>query len=450
MVEPRLAHALRRWYAGDLAVRRNPIYYPAISRALGEVQEMDLEQRESWTRSALVAVLARASRTRYGQEVGGGLEIARWPLLSKDQVRDRPGLFHAAGPRLSVGAATGGTTGLPLELTRSLRSVVAEQVFLDALQAQLDVDPATARTAVLRGDDVKSVDDCDPPFWRFSRRGRRVTLSSNHLTRSSVRHYVDVLGAFRPHLLWAYPSALESLCHLVESAGLELTVDRVLCSSEVLRPRVRRLAERVLGCRVLDHYGQAERVALAYSHADGFRFFAGYSFVELVPHSVDTWGQLWEIVGTGLWNDTMPLVRYRTGDLVRLPPRWGAAERREVSLGVRRFPGIEGRDSDVLFAPSPPRVLTGVDHIQRGVPHVLRLQVVQAELDRVELLVAPAAGYSPADAARLEANARRKIPSSVRVEIVTTQAFHRTAQGKTPFVVRSPEVDRALVEARRS
>ena len=55
--------------------------------------------------------------------------------------------------------------------------------------------------------------------------------------------------------------------------------------------------------------------------------FPGYSFIEFLPHSPDPDDQLWEIVGTGLWNTAMPLVRYRTGDLVRLPADWGEAER---------------------------------------------------------------------------------------------------------------------------
>ena len=67
-----------------------------------------------------------------------------------------------------------------------------------------------------------------------------------------------------PDLLWVYPSALETLCHLAESAGLQVTIPRILSSSEVLSPDARNLAKRVLKCSILDYYGQAERVALAY------------------------------------------------------------------------------------------------------------------------------------------------------------------------------------------
>ena len=116
-------------------------------------------------------------------------------------------------------------------------------------------------------------------------------------------------------------------------------------------------------CGVLDYYGLAERVALGYSDPSGYMFFPGYSFIEFVPYAPDLDEQLWEIVGTGLWNTSMPLVRYRTGDLVRLPADWKERERDEAALGFRSMKRIEGRDNDVLYAPDPARILTGIDHI---------------------------------------------------------------------------------------
>ena len=64
-----------------------------------------------------------------------------------------------------------------------------------------------------------------------------------------------------------------------------------------------------------------------------------------------TGSTLYEIVGTSFWNRTMPLVRYRTGDLVRLPATWGRREREEVTLGLRSFTGVLGREQEILVCP---------------------------------------------------------------------------------------------------
>ena len=116
----------------------------------------------------------------------------------------------------------------------------------------------------------------------------------------------------------------------------------------------------------------------------------------------------------------------------------------EAALGFRSFKRIEGRDNDVLYAPDPARILTGIDHIQRDVQNIRRLQVVQEVRDRVVISVLPTANYGESDAAKIETNARLKIPRSVSLEIRVADSLRRTSLGKIPFIIRSPEVDAAI------
>jgi phenylacetate-CoA ligase len=446
MRSPRVNRNLKESRLGDLAVRRNPLYYTALVRELQYVGSLDVDQRRAWTLARLDKVLQGASKTPYGQAVGATRKLDSWPLLAKERVRENPQSFHSSGNKLGIKAVTGGTTGLPLQLTRSLRSVVAEQVCMDALYKKLGCNPTTARIAVLRGQSVKSPDDTQPPYWRQAMGGRWLILSSSHMTAASISHFIGALQAFMPDLLWVYPSALETLCHLTESSELRVTIPRVLSSSEVLSPDARGLAERVLKCTVLDYYGLAERVALAYSGPGGYSFFPGYSFIEFLPYSSDKDEQLWEIVGTGLWNTSMPLVRYRTGDLVRLPADWGERERDEVALGFRSLEGIEGRgNEEALYAPDPARLIHGFfGAILHDVQNIVRLQVVQEERDRVVICVVPTANYSASDTARIEMRARTKIPRTVSLEIRVGDSLRKTPLGKIPLVIRSPDVDAAI------
>jgi phenylacetate-CoA ligase len=143
----------------------------------------------------------------------------------------------------------------------------------------------------------------------------------------------------------------------------------------------------------------------------------------------------------------MPLIRYRTGDLVRLPRHYGEREREQIAYGMCAFEGVIGRDQEVLYAPDCMRVLTGIDHIQREVEHIVRIQVVQDALDRVLIRVVPARGFGEADAKRLERNARNKIPRSIELRIEVTETLERTEQGKTPFVIHRPQVREAIRQA---
>jgi phenylacetate-CoA ligase len=191
-----------------------------------------------------------------------------------------------------------------------------------------------------------------------------------------------------------------------------------------------------LGGRVVDHYGQAERVAFAYALApEEFWFQPGYACVELVPVSEDGEHILYEIVGTSLWNLAMPLVRYRSGDLIRLPRTLGAAGLEAVRYGLRPFPGVLGRAGDFLVSPDGARLM-GIDHLPRGVRNILRMQVVQEAPDHVRILVVPTPAYGGADERDILRNAAGKLPPGMRVGVEVVEELERTPGAKTPFVIR--------------
>jgi phenylacetate-CoA ligase len=430
----RLAVPAKRLAVGESLVRRNPLYYPQARRRFSGLTRATLEERRSWTSRRLARALSDASRTAYGRGVNAGTDFERWPLLAPATVREGPANF-ARTRGWNIPSSTGGTTGIPLPLWRSPRSVAVEQAALDHVLRAHGVHPSRARVAVLRGDDIKPPDERTPPFWTESLGGRRLIFSSNHLERATVGAFAEALRAFRPDYWWVYPSTLESLIRLADAAELDLRVALIFSSSEVLSGWARAEAERRFGATMLDYYGQAERVAFAWSdRADQWFFLPGYAEVELIPLGTED-ATRYEIVGTSLWNESMPLVRYRTGDVVQFERAPDQAELQEITLGLKPFPGILGRDGDILIGPDGAR-LTGIDHFHRGVERIVRIQVVQERADRVVIRVIPAPGFGDRERTELLANARRKLPGSMRIDLELVDELERTALGKTPFVIR--------------
>jgi phenylacetate-CoA ligase len=444
-----IASFMKRHVLGPSLIRRNPLFYERSRDLIDEVVAMDLAQRREWTDAQVRRTLQHARRSRYGRSTGGGDTLESWPLLEKERLRNNLSMFTTGNTLLSAPAATGGTTGIPLRLARSLKGVVFEQVCQDRLIEKLGADARSDRIAILRGDNIKDPNDLKPPHWVLTNGGQCMVFSSNVLMQDTVEDYVRALREFAPALLCAYPTSLECLCRLMQQRGLRVHVPGVLTSSEVLKREAWSLARETLGCDVADYYGQAERVGFAYAFAPReYRFLPAYSHVELQPFRSDQiadagQGGLYEIIGTTFWNDLMPLVRYRTGDLVRLPENWGEREIEEVVLGLRSFSGVLGREQEILVCPKGVR-LTGIDHIPRDVNHILRIQVIQESLDDVRILVLPAPGYTDRDAAQLLQNARAKVPESMRLRIETAQWLERTPRGKTPLVIHRKSVQEQL------
>lgn len=442
-----LTTKLKALRLGDVAIRRNPLFYARARRELRALERADLAARREWTRARLARALAHARRTRYAMRIRAGSDLASWPLLDKTSVVRDPGAYLCGARLMAAKASTGGTSGEPLPLVRSLGSVAFEQACIDRMLEGLGARPRQARIAILRGDSIKDPADFAPPYWAYAAGGSRLMLSSFHLNAGTVHAYADVLERYAPDVLWAHPNTIDALCVQLERAGRSLALPCALTSSEVLRPQVWRFISGILGCRLVDYYGQAERVAFAYACAPGeYRFLPGYSHVELLPADDEGGEVLYEIVGTSLWNSAMPLVRYRTGDLVRLPAAWGAAELEEVALGVRAFGGILGRDGDFLLSPEGTRLISP-NHFLREVPHLSRVQVIQETACEVRIRVLATERFSAADQAELLRNVRKKVPPSMRVSIERVEALERTARGKTPFVIHRPAVKALIARA---
>ncbi len=435
----RLSDWLKTQLLGERLVRRNPLYYPAAVRTFFALQKASLEERRAFTERRLKAVLRAAARTPYGRPFRNR-PLEEWPLLDKDRVRGHEHEFLTRPAWLTSQGSTGGTMGIPLKLYRSLQSICYEQATYDYPLLKRGLNPLRLRIAVLRGDNVKDPSDFTPPFWRFTNGGQKLILSSVHLAEKTVSHYYAILKEFRPDCLFCYPATLEPLCLLLSQRGYDLHIPLVIATSEAMSSQARRLAAEVLKADVLHSYGAGERVAFAWSERpDEYYMFAGYGWVEFVPVERETDSILYEIVGTGLWNLAMPLVRYRMGDFVRLPASMTEAEIEEIRWGIRPFEGVLGRaDDEYLLSPDGVHIV-GMDHLAREVDNIIRMQVIQETLERVRILVIPDKGFSQTNLEQIMQNARRKIPSTMQVRIEVVDELIRIPNGKTPFVIREFE-----------
>lgn len=445
-----IAGFMKKHVLGQRLIRRNPFYYERARELLDTHADLDLAARRAWSDEQVRRTLAVARSTDYGRRVKAGDTLSSWPLLEKENLRHGLKSFTTGTELLAAPATTGGTSGVPLKVVRSLESIVFEQAAIDHVTASVGVDTRTARTTVLRGDNPRDIVISPNPESEIIGGGRILTMSANAVTHISVEHIANTLENFGPELLCAYPSALETLCRYLRDSGRKLRIPAVVTSSEVIRPDSWQLIEEHLNCKLADYYGQAERIAFAWATGPREYYFQyRYSRVEFIPYegdgilTRDPNHRVFEVVGTSFWNSLLPIVRYRTGDLIRVPREWGDAELEELALGLRPFEGVLGRQQELLLCPNAVR-LTGLGQSPRDVKNVIRLQVVQEDFDVARIFVLPTPDYTPADADVLLANARTRIPPEVQLSVEVAPRLERTPRGKTPLIVHRPPVHDAL------
>jgi phenylacetate-CoA ligase len=414
-------------------IRRTPPLYRRARLLIDQLAVADTDQIREFRETNLRRVVRQAEKLAAYPK---GIPFHQFPYLAKDEIRARPEAYVAKSIYPSSKKSTSGTTGAALVVHRSLWCVVFEQAIFDFMAAQAGADFHHDRMAVLRGMDIKAIDDQEPPFWRHERGGKALVLSSNHLSKATIKHFLRELRQFSPKILWAYPSVAAQLCELVEWSGERLRIPLIMTGSEMLPNEVRRRLIKVFNAKSLDYYGQGERVAFAYSLEEGsYRFFPSYGFTEFLPISdVGDEGFTYEIVGTQYHNARQVFVRYRTGDFVRFAQAPGNL--REIGDGLATFEGISGRHNDVLLGPRG-EVLVGIDHIPRGLEAFGRFQFIQPAPDLVEILVVDPTGGSSERERSILNRARIKIPSSVAVKVHFVEELRRNKAGKTPLVFRA-------------
>src|SRR5712691_5630403 len=357
--------------------------------------------------------------------------IAKLPLVTKADVREGGKSLISEkkqGPLFS--GSTSGTTGSPLSLYQDLSAINRENAFIWRQLTWAGLRRGDRR-AWMRGDMVVPATQEKPPYWRENRTENMLMLSSYHLSESAAPAYLDSLARFDPVVIQAYPSSIGFLATWMLDAGVHYcgrSLSGIVTSSETLSDAPRREIESAFGCRVFDWYGHFERVAAIGTCEHGrHHLLSDYSYVEMLPAD----DGLFELVGTGFHNLSMPLIRYRCGDLVRPAPA------KERCACARSFPLIEqviGRVDDSIKL-TDGRSIGRLDHLFKGVEGILEAQIRQDRVDAITFFIVPSSTFNDRTRETLQSNARYRLGGGIALEIRLVDSIPRTRNGKFKGVV---------------
>lgn len=362
-----------------------------------------------------------------------------FPILDKTSLLSRREEFYprkgVALPWWSIGK-TSGTSGTPLDIFRDFNSAIWEHAFHLQHWKWASLRRGD-RQVVLRGDLVVPPDKKSPPFWHHDNFGRQLIVSTRHLGGAHIRVIADAIKAFGATQLRAYPSAAHELARLVEEHQLNLNFRSIITGSEILYPTHREFIERILGGRVYDFYGMAERVAFGSECEYGrMHIHPEYSFVEIVDSNGNPTDGEGFIVGTTFLNLTMPLVRYRLNDSAR----WNHSP---CPCG-RTYPTVDyiiGKVEDTLFdldgKPVSPSIIT---FAFKGVGHIAKSQVAQLTPTEWVVRIVPGPSYSDADGRQLLANFKHLVSDRLNVSLCLKQSLDAMPSGKYKWVSQESKV----------
>jgi len=313
------------------------------------------------------------------RELRSARDLAELPLLEKSAVRADPTRFVSVDPagQRSLSFVTSGSTGEPLEVRHDHDSLLANIAFGERERSVIQAVCGTryrelwvnySRSTVLK-------------MWAYYRDHTLFPAPAGRLTvdvATPLPELLALMDDFRPHVLVAYGSFLETLFRVVAARGLEIhRPEMAIYGADGMTPDGRRRIERDFGVPVFSRYNAIEAFKIGFQCPErrGFHLHPDLCDVRIVDgegREVPD-GAAGEIVISNLVNRATVLLNYRLGDA-------GTRAVDPCACG-RTFPllaELEGRVEDVLDLADGRLVHPrSVWDVFKTRPKVLRYQLVQ-------------------------------------------------------------------------
>jgi phenylacetate-CoA ligase len=302
---------------GAAAMFRAAVRSPLLSRHLAELDQLAARTPDEiveWQGRKVGRMIDRAHRRvpAYRGPAYASQELDGMPLLTKSDVRNRPNDFlDRRVPSRRV--TTGGTSGRPLLVNVALGSFFSEWAHVAYAWRTAGITPVD-RKLTFRGSSLGDGFSGAPFFFQATY--NHFAVSPFHLNESTFRAVIAAIEDFEPVAIWGYPSAITPFARWVLQTGPHRSlrsIKAVLLASEGAFDWQVQLFHDAFGAKVVRWYGQTEKVVFGSGCADagGYHVLPSYGLAEVIGG---------RIVGTGLTNPAMPLLRYDTEDEGTLAP----------------------------------------------------------------------------------------------------------------------------------
>jgi phenylacetate-CoA ligase len=358
-------------------------------------------------------------------------DLVQLPILEKETVRAQVENFvPRTGRERLIPQTTGGTTGKPLRYYVTPSAMQYNYAMYEVRFRNWAGVKFGDRMASINGKPIVPIENQKPPFWRYNLAFNQLYLSPYHLSTRNLPHYIDQLQKYRADVIVGYVSTVHTLARYIldnHLAGM-ICPKAILVSSETLFDWLRADIEEAFRCKVHNGYSLGELVSFISECEHGsLHISPEYGVVE----AVEIEGK-YEIIGTGLFNYGMPLLRYRTGDLVDL------ATDQTCPCG-RRLPlvkAILGRIDDQVVTPEG--VMVGPAPLSlafQSVSGLKEAQIIQDKPSNIIVYLAVSDTFGSSNEQFLLGELRKRLGQSIKIEFAYVPKVARTVAGKQRLII---------------
>ena len=362
-------------------------------------------------------------------------DLASLPIIDKRLIRAHGRSWLAEGANHVSEYHTSGSSGEPLSFWLGKDRISMDIAAKWRATRWWDVDIGD-HELVLWASSVETGAQDRLRQWR-DRLMRSRLVPAQDMNPARVDRIIDEIRAFRPRMLFGYPSALARVAWRAREQGRaldDLGIRVAFTTSEVLRPEWRSVISEVMGCAVANEYGARDAGLIARECPQGRLHVTAEALIVEVLDEHDQpvpEGQVGEIVITNLMGPEFPFIRYRTGDRGALDP-----EPCPCGRGLPVLRELQGRANDGLVAQDGAWVHgSGFNYLMRDIRGLKAYKIIQQTRARVDVLISIDGTLPAGFTERLGEAFAARLGKGVEVMVQTVDAIPPEPNGKYRHVV---------------
>lgn len=305
-------------------------------------------------------------------------DLKDFPTMDKETIRNHIEEIVTRNEKL-IPMKTGGSTGKSLVYYTHPIDMSRKIAYLDYFKEQHGVYKGMKRVSV-GGRILVPNKQKKKVFWRYNKPLNQLMLSAYHADGENLKYYIKKLNKFKPQTLDGYTTVLHRIAQYINKHNIRLSFKPIAIfpTAEALTDEMKSDIEKAFNCPVRNQYASSEGAPFITENTKGELEINPATGVFELEHVE---GNIYELVVTGFYTTTTPLIRYKIGDSVELFEPLDA-NYKQSDIKIKR---IIGRNNDFLMS-NERGIVTNVNLstvVREAGKDIIQSQFVQNQLDEI-------------------------------------------------------------------
>lgn len=305
-------------------------------------------------------------------------DLKDFPTMDKETIRNHIEEIVTRNEKL-IPMKTGGSTGKSLVYYTHPIDMSRKIAYLDYFKEQHGVYKGMKRVSV-GGRILVPNKQKKKVFWRYNKPLNQLMLSAYHADGENLKYYIKKLNKFKPQTLDGYTTVLHRIAQYINKHNIRLSFKPIAIfpTAEALTDEMKSDIEKAFNCPVRNQYASSEGAPFITENTKGELEINPATGVFELEHVE---GNIYELVVTGFYTTTTPLIRYKIGDSVELFELLDA-NYKQSDIKIKR---IIGRNNDFLMS-NERGIVTNVNLstvVREAGKDIIQSQFVQNQLDEI-------------------------------------------------------------------